>query len=206
MTAWERESGPWMAFGKAVRHQWGKAVPRQLQAHVGWAVPGSEQGTALGNHSSSSAGSGHCPEHPSVSPRFSCPMEEWRGTCLCTGHSGMCLLAAPHGHRGNVQEEQFQEAMCGHSVASPQATLHNSTLPIALKGLLAQAPTLRCLLWPLLSLQEEHTGGTSYMKFFLAEKDDHVLDISAVVGTRSPGPKVTHRAGSPWQHIQKNTA
>lgn len=61
---------------------------------------------------------------------------------------GMCPLLLPMG-TGKAQRVQSQEATCEHSVTSPHITLHNSTLPVAQKGLLAQDPTLSCLLFVL---------------------------------------------------------
>lgn len=132
-----------MAFGKAVRCQ--QAAPGShgvSTARLRAVSHSPARAQPLAITPAAQRGLGITQSIPAVSPRFSRLMEEWRGTCLCTGHSGMCPLAAPHGHKGNVQEEQLQEPTCGHSATSPQATLHNSTLPIALKGLLEQAPTL----------------------------------------------------------------
>lgn len=100
------------------------------------------QGTALGNHSSSSAGSGHYPEHPSRVPTLFTPYGRVERDMFVYRPLWDVPACCPSRAQGKCAGRQLQEPTCGHSATSPQATLHNSTLPIALKGLLEQAPTL----------------------------------------------------------------
>lgn len=126
-------------------------------------------------------------------------MEEWIRTCLCKGHSGEVPLAAPKGGTG-------EGAVPGSHVRTLSAfTPSPSTTQLSLllrKGSWHKPPPSGAFSDPSsISRMKIHVE-QAILNFFLAEKNYHVLDISAVVGTRSPGPKVTHRAGSPWQHIQ----
>lgn len=149
--------------------------------------------SAHGDSSSSSAGSGHSQSIPATAPPFNAL---WR-----SGFEHVCVkvtVGRCHRHRGTCNPRETRvDTRCLHSTTQLSLLLR--------KGSWHKLPPSGAFSDPSsMSRMKTHVE-QAILNSFLAKKKKkiyYVLDISPVVGTRSPGPKVTHRAGSPWQHIQ----